>query len=36
VLQATGVHFNTLPMSPQKLVEGFTAAGLIKEVEPHV
>ncbi len=36
VLQATGVHFNTLPLSPQKLVEGFTAAGLIKEVGKHV
>ncbi len=30
ILQATGVHFNTLPLSPQKLVEGFTAAGLIR------
>lgn len=36
VLQATGVHFNTLPLSPQKLVEGFVQAGLIKEVGPNV
>ena len=36
ILQATGVHFNTLPMSPQKLVEGFVRAGLIKEVRPNV
>ena len=36
VLQATGVAFNTLPLSPQKLVEGFTRAGLIKEVGPNV
>ncbi len=36
VLQATGVAFDTLPLSPQKLVEGFTAAGLIKEVGKHV
>ncbi len=36
VLQATGVRFNTLPLSPQKLVEGFTAAGLIKEAGAHV
>ena len=36
VLQATGVGFDSIPLSPQKLVEGFTRAGLIKEVEPHV
>ncbi len=36
VLQATGVAFNTLPLSPQKLVEGFVQAGLIKEVGAHV
>jgi len=36
ILQATGVAFNTLPLSPQKLVEGFTRAGLIKEVAPNV
>jgi len=36
ILQATGVHFNTLPMTPQKLVEGFVAAGLIKEVGANV
>ncbi|MCE5342285.1 MAG: molybdopterin-dependent oxidoreductase, partial [Eubacteriales bacterium] len=36
VLQATGVCFNTLPLSPQKLVEGFVAAGLIKEAGAHV
>ena len=36
VLQATGVHFNTLPLTPQKLVEGFVQAGLIKEVGPNV
>ncbi|MDD3213937.1 MAG: xanthine dehydrogenase molybdenum-binding subunit XdhA [Eubacteriales bacterium] len=36
ILQATGVHFNTLPMSPQKLVEGFVKAGLIKEVGKDV
>ncbi|HPS82320.1 MAG TPA: xanthine dehydrogenase molybdenum-binding subunit XdhA, partial [Candidatus Limiplasma sp.] len=36
ILQATGVAFNTLPMSPQKLVEGFVQAGLIKEVHPNV
>lgn len=36
VLQATGVAFNALPLSPQKLVEGFTAAGLIKEGCKHV
>ena len=36
VLQATGIAFNTLPLSPQKLVEGFTAASLIKEVGKHV
>ncbi len=31
VLQATGVHFNTLPLNPQKLVEGFVEAGLIPD-----
>lgn len=36
VLQATGVAFDTLPLSPQKLVEGFVKAGLIKEVKPRV
>jgi xanthine dehydrogenase molybdenum-binding subunit len=36
VLQATGVAFNTLPLSPQKLVEGFVKAGLIKEAGNHV
>ena len=36
VLQATGIAFNTLPLSPQKLVEGFVQAGLIKEVGAHV
>ena len=36
ILQATGVAFNTLPMSPQKLVEGFVKAGLIEEVHPNV
>ena len=36
VLQATGVAFNTLPLSPQKLVEGFVKAGLIKEVQQRV
>ena len=36
VLQATGVAFNTLPLSPQKMVEGFVAAGLIREVRQHV
>ena len=29
VLQATGVAVNTLPLSPQKLVEEFTRGGLI-------
>lgn len=29
VLNATGVAINTLPLNPQKLVEQFTAAGLI-------
>jgi xanthine dehydrogenase molybdenum-binding subunit len=36
VLQATGVAFNTLPLSPQKLTEGFVKAGLIKEAYDHV
>lgn len=36
VLQATGVAFDTLPLSPQKLVEGFVKAGLLKEVGGHV
>ena len=36
VLQATGVAFDTLPHSPQKLVEGFVKAGLLKEVGGHV
>ena len=36
VLQATGVAFDTLPLSPQKLVEGFMKAGLLKEVGGHV
>ncbi|MEG0615955.1 MAG: xanthine dehydrogenase molybdenum-binding subunit XdhA [Oscillospiraceae bacterium] len=30
LLYATGVAVNTLPLTPQKLVEHFTAAGLIK------
>lgn len=30
VLQATGVGINSLPLTPQKLVKQFTAAGLIK------
>ena len=29
ILQATGVALNRLPMNPQRLVEAFTAAGLI-------
>ena len=29
ILQATGVAVNTLPLSPQRLVEEFTKAGLI-------
>ena len=29
VLHATGVAFDSIPLSPQKLVEGFEAAGLI-------
>lgn len=32
VLQATGVGINSLPMTPQKMVEAFTKAGLIKSV----
>ena len=36
VLQATGVAFDTLPLSPQKMVEGFVKAGLLKEVGGHV
>ena len=36
ILQATGVAFNTLPLSPQKMVEGFVKAGLIKEVSNDV
>lgn len=31
VLNATGVHINSLPMNPQKLVEHFVAAGLIRK-----
>ncbi len=31
VLHATGVAFNRLPLNPQRLVEGFISAGLIKE-----
>ena len=30
VLHATGVAFDSLPLSPQKLVESFTAAGLLE------
>lgn len=33
ILHATGVAVDSLPMNPQKLVECFTRAGLIKEVE---
>ncbi|MEG2403515.1 MAG: hypothetical protein RSC01_01245, partial [Oscillospiraceae bacterium] len=29
LLHATGVAVNTLPLNPQKLVEHFTAAGLL-------
>ena len=36
VLQATGVAFNTLPLTPQKLVAGFVQAGLLREVSQHV
>ena len=36
VLQATGVPFNPLPLSPQKLVEGFVKAGLKKDVTANV
>lgn len=36
VLQATGVAVDSLPLSPQKLVEYFVKAGLIKEVAQHV
>ena len=31
VLHATGVAVDDLPLNPQKLVERFTAAGLIQE-----
>lgn len=31
VLHATGVAIDSLPMNPQKLVEAFTAAGLIRQ-----
>ena len=30
VLNATGVEFNAIPLTPQRLVEGFMAEGLIK------
>ena len=37
VLHATGVAFNEIPLTPQRLIEGFTKAGLIgKEGKQHV
>ena len=36
VLNATGVAVDRLPLSPQRLFEHFTAAGLIKEEQDHV
>ncbi|MDR1765739.1 MAG: molybdopterin-dependent oxidoreductase [Lachnospiraceae bacterium] len=36
ILHATGVAFDSLPMTPQKLVEGFWKAGLTKRPQPHV
>lgn len=33
ILDATGVAFNSLPITPQKMIEGFTAAGLITPKE---
>lgn len=36
VLNATGVAVDSLPLSPQKLFEHFSAAGLIKEVQANV
>ena len=37
VLHATGVAFNEIPLTPQRLIKAFTEAGLIgKEGEQHV
>ena len=33
ILDATNVRFNSLPITPQKMIEGFTAAGLITPKE---
>ena len=35
ILDATNVAFNSLPITPQKMIEGFTAAGLITPKEAN-
>ena len=36
ILHATGVAFDTLPISQQRMIERFAAEGLIKEAKPDV